>query len=148
VGCASGACQHRAVPTKEMTIERTGAIGVLVVDDQPTFLAVARTVVGIASGFEVIAQAESGERAVAVASELSPELVLMDINLGGINGVEATRRILAEHPDTVVVLMSTYTAEDLPADATTCGAARYVHKEDLSPSVLREIWDEQRPADD
>ena len=131
-----------------MTIERTGAIGVLVVDDQPTFLAVARTVVGIASGFEVIAQAESGERAVAVASELSPELVLMDINLGGINGVEATRRILAEHPDTVVVLMSTYTAEDLPADATTCGAARYVHKEDLSPSVLREIWDEQRPADD
>lgn len=131
-----------------MTIERTGTIGVLIVDDQPTFLAVARTVVGIAAGFEVVAQAESGESAVAVAGELAPQLVLMDINLGGINGVEATRQILAGHPDTIVVLMSTYTAEDLPADATTCGAARYVHKEDLSPSVLREVWGEFHPAED
>lgn len=133
--------------TKETTIERTGIIGVLIVDDQPTFLAVARTVVSIAAGFEVVGQAASGEEAVAIAEEAGPQLVLMDINLGGINGVEATRQILATHPDTVVILMSTYTVEDLPADAKTVGAARYVHKEDLSPSVLREVWDERFPPD-
>jgi len=41
----------------------------------------------------------------------------------------------------VVILLSTYDAESLPADAETCGAARYVHKEDLSPQVLREVWE-------
>ncbi len=44
-----------------------------------------------------------------------------------------------------MILLSTYTRDDLPADARTCGAARYVHKEDFSPAVLREIWDECGP---
>ena len=66
----------------------------------------------------------------------------MDINLPGINGIEATRRIIEARPETVVILLSTYRADDLPADAGTCGAAAYVHKEDFSPAVLREIWDD------
>ena len=65
----------------------------------------------------------------------------MDINLPGINGIEATREILADAPDTVVILLSTYNAGDLPADAATCGAADYVHKEDFSPDEVRRIWD-------
>jgi two-component system, NarL family, invasion response regulator UvrY len=68
--------------------------------------------------------------------------VLMDINLPGINGIEATRQIVAANPDIKVILLSTYRADDLPADAATCGAARYVHKEDFGPAVLRETWDE------
>jgi DNA-binding NarL/FixJ family response regulator len=68
-------------------------------------------------------------------------MVLMDINLPGINGIEATRLIVADHPDVAVVLLSTYKEDDLPADAGDCGAARYVHKEDFGPAVLREIWD-------
>ena len=46
-------------------------------------------------------------------------------------------------PDTTVILLSTYTQDDLPADARTCGAAAYVHKEDMSPALLRRIWDER-----
>jgi len=122
-----------------------GDVPVLIVDDQAPFRSVARTVVALASGFTVVAEAESGEEAVELAGEHRPRLVLMDINLPGINGIEATSRILAEDASTTVILLSTYTQDDLPADARTCGAAAYVHKEDMSPALLRQIWDE-RPA--
>lgn len=119
---------------------------VMVVDDQPPFRAVARTLVGLTPGFEAVAEADTGELAVELAATHAPGLVLMDINLPGINGIEATRRILADRPDTVVLLVSTYTQEDLPADAATCGAARYVHKEDLTPTVLSEAWAAHEPG--
>ena len=91
--------------------------------------------------FEAVAEAETGEQALELVDELAPALVLMDINMPGINGIEASRRIMASLPDTVVVLLSTYQADDLPADAASCGAAGYVHKEDFGPEVLRDIWD-------
>ena len=122
-----------------------GHVPVLIVDDQAPFRSVARTVVALAPGFSVIAEAESGEQALDLAGEHHPRLVLMDINLPGINGIEASRRILADDPSTTVILLSTYTQDDLPADARSCGAAAYVHKEDLSPALLRQLWDE-RPA--
>ncbi len=125
----------------------TDEVRVLIVDDQPAFRSAARTVVALADGFTVEAEAETGEEAVARVDELRPGLVLMDINLPGINGIEATRRITSEHPEVVVVLMSTYTAEDLPADAAACGARTYVHKEDLFPDVLEAAWSSaDRPA--
>jgi DNA-binding NarL/FixJ family response regulator len=130
------------VLTKEAVIEGTTTVGVLIVDDQAPFRDVARTVVALSPGFEVVAEAASGEEAVSAAADQQPDLVLMDINLPGINGVEATRRILAARPETTVILLSTYTVDDLPFDARTCGAKRYVHKEDFSPVVLRETWDE------
>ena len=120
-----------------------GDVPVLIVDDQAPFRSVARTVVALASGFTVVAEAESGEEAIELAGEHHPRLVLMDINLPGINGIEATSRILAADVSTTVILLSTYTQADLPADARTCGAAAYVHKEDMSPALLRRIWDER-----
>jgi DNA-binding NarL/FixJ family response regulator len=63
----------------------------------------------------------------------------MDINLPGISGIEATRQIVAANPSVRVVLMSTYQADDLPADALDCGAAAYVRKEDLTPRMLRGV---------
>jgi CheY-like chemotaxis protein len=68
----------------------------------------------------------------------------MDISLPGISGIEATRRILATEPGTTVVLLSTYAVDDLPADATECGVAAYLHKEDLTPARLRALT----PPDD
>jgi len=112
-------------------------VSVLVVDDQAPFRAIARQVVSMTPGFEVVGEAASGEAAVEAASALAPEVVLMDINLPGISGIEATRRILAEAPATVVILLSTYALGDLPVEATTCGAARYVNKEDFDPLVLQ-----------
>ena len=117
---------------------------VLIVDDQPPFRAVARTVIAVTPGFSLGGEAESGEAAIEMAARLQPDIVLMDINLGGINGIEATRRIVADAPGTVVILLSTYTETDLPADAMECGAAQYVHKEDFGPAVLRDAWSERR----
>ena len=116
-------------------------IRVLVVDDQAPFRRAARAVLGEASGFDLIAEAMSGEEAVAAAAELEPDLVLMDVNMAGIGGVEATRRIVAARPETVVVLLSS--SQDAPADANDSGAAAYVPKGEFGTRVLEELG---RPA--
>jgi pilus assembly protein CpaE len=113
---------------------------VLIVDDQMPFRLAARSVVGVTPGFVVVGEAKSGEEAVEQATVLHPELILMDINMDGISGIEATRRITAEHPDIKVILLSTYDQEDLPADARSCGALGYVHKEQFGPDVLIDMW--------
>ena len=122
------------------------AVGVLVVDDQMPFRLAARSVVGVTPGFEVIGEAKSGEQAIEQVELLHPQLVLMDINMDGISGIEATRRITTEHPDTKVILLSTYDAEDLPGDARTCGALGYVHKERFGPDVLIDMWSGEQPG--
>jgi DNA-binding NarL/FixJ family response regulator len=122
----------------------TKTVSVLIVDDQHPFRDVARTVISLTDGFVVTGEAESGEQAVEMADAQHPDLVLMDINLPGINGIEATRRIKAAHPDTAVILLSTYSAGDLPADARECGAIEYVHKEDFGPSLVQELWERAR----
>jgi two-component system invasion response regulator UvrY len=115
------------------------AVGVLIVDDQPPFRSVARTLISMIAGWQVVGEAASGEEAVSTAALVQPDVILMDINLPGINGIEATRRILAARPQVKVALVSTYAADDLPADAMECGAACYLRKEDLSPRALREM---------
>ena len=92
------------------------------------------------ASFELVSEATSGKEAVALAGSLRPDLVLMDILMAGIGGIEATRRIAAAQPGMVSVLLSTYRAEDLPAEARSCGAAAYVHKADFEAPLLRAIY--------
>lgn len=121
-------------------------VRVLIVDDQAPFRRAARAVVTLTPGFDVVGEAETGEDAVAFVDREQPDLVLMDINMPGIDGCEASRQITRAHPGTVVLLVSTYDADDLPTDATSCGAAEYVHKEDLGPDVLEAAWSRYAPA--
>jgi DNA-binding NarL/FixJ family response regulator len=114
-------------------------VRVLVVDDQTPFRRAATAVCSMTAGFEVVGEAESGEEAVETAAATHPDVVLMDINLPGINGIEACRQILAAQ-DAVVILLSTYSRDDLPSDARDSGALAYVHKEELSPNVLEDLW--------
>jgi two-component system, NarL family, invasion response regulator UvrY len=122
----------------------TKTVAVLIVDDQHPFRDVARTVIGMTDGFVVAGEAVSGEEAVAMADDRHPDLVLMDINLPGINGIEACRRIKAANASTAVILLSTYSESDLPADARDCGAIEYVHKEDFGPALVQELWERSR----
>lgn len=117
------------------------AVQVLVVDDQAPFRAAERAVLSRLPGFALVAEAASGEEAVDVAERLVPDLVLMDINMGEVDGIEATRRITASHPATKVILVSTYGLDDLPAEARTSGAIGYVNKDELSPRAIRRIWE-------
>ncbi|TMK22700.1 MAG: response regulator transcription factor [Actinobacteria bacterium] len=117
------------------------SVKVLVVDDQAPFRAAAKRVVALTPGFEVVGEAKSGEEAVEMAAALTPDLVLMDINLPGINGIEAVRRIQAQQPKTLAFLLSTYAIGDLPSDARTCGAVAYIHKEQFAPQLLRALWE-------
>ncbi len=117
------------------------ATRVLIVDDQEPFRLAARAVVEMTDGFEVAGEAETGEAAVDAARDLGPDLVLMDVNLPGIDGLEATRRILDESDGRVVVLMvSTYEAEEYAPRAAEAGAAAYIPKSEFDPDRLEEAW--------
>ena len=115
---------------------------VVIVDDQAPFREAARAVVERAKGFELVGEAESGEAAVDTVDALMPDLVLMDINMAGISGIEATSRITAVHPEVTVFLLSTYNRDDLPPDVSSCGAAAYLNKEDFGGRILRTTWED------
>ncbi|MEP7201285.1 MAG: response regulator transcription factor [Ilumatobacteraceae bacterium] len=116
-------------------------VQVLVVDDQAPFRDAARAVIARVPGFELIAEATSGEEAVDLVDRVRPSVVLMDINMGVMDGLEATKIITTAHPETMVILVSTYTEDDMPPTARRCGAAAYVNKDELSPRVIRRIWE-------
>jgi DNA-binding NarL/FixJ family response regulator len=115
-------------------------VKVLIVDDQAPFREAARMVVELTDGFEVAGEAESGEAGVEAARELHPDLVLMDVNLPGIEGPEATQQILAELPDVVVFLVSTYEPAEYEPKAAESGAAAYIPKSAFGPTTLEEAW--------
>lgn len=116
-------------------------VQVLVVDDQAPFRAAARAVIARIQGFELVAEATSGEEAVELVDQVCPAVVLMDINMGAMDGLEATKLITSTHPETLVILVSTYTEADMPPAARSCGAVAYVNKDELSPLVVRHLWE-------
>ena len=116
-------------------------VRVLIVDDQEPFRLAARMVVDATDGFDVVGEAETGEASVEMARELRPDLVLMDVNLPGINGLDATRQILSERSDSVIVLLlSTYEEEEYTPRAAECGAAAYIPKAVFGPDKLESAW--------
>jgi len=116
-------------------------VRVMIVDDQAPFRLAARMVVETADGFDVVGEAETGERSIELAHELDPDLVLMDVNLPGIDGPEATRKILeaADHR-VVILLLSTYEEDEYGPRGAECGAAAYIPKSSFSPDRLAEAW--------
>jgi len=120
-------------------------VTVLVVDDQQPFRLAAAQMLELEDGFRLVGEAATGEEGVAMAAALQPLLVLMDVRLPGIDGIEATRRILAARPRTAVVLVSTHSAADLPASLRTCGAIAFLRKDEVDPESLEQAL-EAAPA--
>ena len=116
---------------------------VLIVDDQAPFRAAMKAVLRRTTEFELVGEADMGNEAVTLAEELHPALVLMDINMHEMNGIEATRTLVARQPDVVVILCSTYDASDLPPEVATSGARAYLNKEHLGADTLRRLWQER-----
>jgi two-component system invasion response regulator UvrY len=114
-------------------------VAVLGVDDQPIFLDVAREVVAATPGFRWVGGASSGEAAVAEVDRLDPELVLLDVRMPGMGGLDTARRIADRHPGVVVVLVSVEDSPPARAVAAS-GAAVLVRKQEFGPGVLRRLW--------
>jgi DNA-binding NarL/FixJ family response regulator len=119
----------------------TEKLRVLLVDDQLPFRVAARSVLESGEDYIVVGEAADGERAVELAGSLLPQVILMDVRLPGISGIEATRRILRQNPAAIVVLLSTHGAADLPSDLLQCGAIGFLRKEMLDPIALAQLLD-------
>lgn len=114
-------------------------VRVLIVDDQETFRRALASVVEETPGFTMVGSATSGEESLVAAAALRPQLVLMDVNLPGIDGLEATRRLTTPVGGPVVVLLSTYDGDQFDVEGS--GAAAYVAKASFGPERLAETWD-------
>ncbi len=115
-------------------------VTVLVVDDQAPFRLAMKATLARTPGFTMVGQAADGSEVVEAAAATGADLVLMDVNMPVMNGIDATRALLAARPGTVVFLCSTYSIGELPDSARTSGARGYVNKEDMSPQLLADLW--------
>ena len=94
--------------------------------------------------FHVVGEAEDGATAIKLARQTTPDVVLMDISMPGMNGVEATRLICAEHPDIKVIGLSMYDEKERGQEIMAAGAVGYVTKSDPADRVtktIRECYD-------
>jgi len=112
---------------------------VLLVDDHPLVRAGLNTLISTTDDLKIIGEAASGEQAVTMADELAPHVVLMDLSMPGIGGVEATRRILDAHPEIHVVVLTSFADQERVADALAAGAVGYLLKDCDAREVLAAI---------
>lgn len=112
----------------------TESVRVLVADDSDVFRDAAVAVVNHTPGFELVAAADSGEAAIAYAASTEPDLVLIDIRMPGLGGVEAAQRIAGGHPDATVILVT--------ADSDAAGSWPFatIDKRRLTPGSLEQLW--------
>jgi DNA-binding NarL/FixJ family response regulator len=120
--------------------ETADTVRVLAVDDQAIFLRTVRSLIAATPGFEQVGEALSGPAALELAAELHPDLVLLDVRMPGMDGLETARQLVQADPSTVVVLISLEEVPELPSSAADAGAAAYVRKQDLSTRTLRQLW--------
>ena len=116
------------------------AVRVLLVDDRAEFLRAMASVVRETPGFRVVGLASTGEEALVAAAGLVPDLVLVDVNLPGMDGLDVTRRLQGFDFAPVVLLLSTYDEDVGDHFVSQCGAAAYITKSDFGPDRLERAW--------
>jgi DNA-binding NarL/FixJ family response regulator len=119
---------------------RHGPVSVVTVDDQATFRRAAGAMIAGTRGFELVGEAGDGEAALAVVRDADPDMVLLDVRMPGMDGIELASRLRDEDPTRVVVLASTSCPQELSRLARASGAAALVHKHWLTPRLLRGLW--------
>ena len=121
----------------------TRAVRVLTIDDQAIFRVLARAVIEATEGFSAIGEAAGGEEGLEAVASLEPDLVLLDVRMPGMGGIEVARRLAATHPEVVVVLISIEERIDVPS-AAELDTVPMVRKQDFGPRLLRRLWAERR----
>ncbi|WP_327092009.1 response regulator transcription factor [Nonomuraea sp. NBC_01738] len=110
---------------------------VLVADDQPLIRAGFRRLVDSAPGFRTVAEAATGQEAVTLAARALPDLVLMDVRMPVMDGIEATRRICAARPGTRVLIVTTFDLDEYVYGALRAGAAGFLLKDTRPAELLK-----------
>jgi DNA-binding NarL/FixJ family response regulator len=126
------------------SLELQAPVRVLTVDDQERFRGVARDVIDATAGFEFAGEAQNGEEGLLAVDRLAPQLVLCDVRMPGLDGIEVARRLHDSHPETLVVLISIEDPIDIPSAAQLGATVPLVRKQDFGPSLLRRLWSEHR----
>ena len=113
---------------------------VMIVDDQEAYRRLVRAMLGTEDGFQVIAEASSGNEAIELTENVDAELILIDVLMPDMNGFKATRLMLERRPSAKVILMSrSRRQEEYSRLAEEAGALAFVPKSDLSVSAIKEI---------
>jgi DNA-binding NarL/FixJ family response regulator len=123
----NGAVRDTEVAAEALTRDNPRAITVIVVDDHDGFRSGLKTLLA-EYGFEVVGDAADGESAVALVESLAPDVVLMDLQLPRISGIEASRRIAASSPASTVLILTVSAEEEDVVDALVGGASGYLVK--------------------
>lgn len=114
-------------------------IRVLICDDQEVVREGLRTILSTEQRIQVVGAAEDGAQAVKMVGELKPDVVLMDLNMPSVNGIEATRQIYEKFPAARVLALTTYEIEEWVLDAIRAGAAGYLLKDTPRANLIRAI---------
>ena len=117
-------------------------VQVLVVDDHEPFREAAAAVIGATPGFAVAGLVSSGEESISAAARHHVDLVLMDVNLPGMDGLAAAARLRESADPPIVILVSTYDEEEFSDRLADIGAAGYLAKSRFSPDSLARVWRE------
>ena len=120
------------------------SVRVLIADDHRLFAEALRAILSADERIEVVGLAASGEEAIRRAGELSPDVVLMDISMPGVDGVEATRQIRAAQPESQVVMVTGSDARQDVDAARSAGAAGYVTKDRIAAELIGAIFEVSR----
>ena len=121
-------------------------VRVLAVDDQAVFRRTARSLIAATPGFEQVGEAASGPEALELAAELRPDLLLVDVRMPGMDGLETARRLSEIDPSAVIVLISLDPVPELPASIDSVGARAHLRKQELSTRTLRAVWEAHSAA--
>jgi RNA polymerase sigma factor (sigma-70 family) len=115
------------------------SIRVLLVDDQQIVRQGLSTILMYATGIEVVGQASDGHEAIALVEDLRPDVVLIDLKMPRLGGIPATRQICGAHPETCVIILTTYDTDDLVFQGIKAGAKGYLLKDASSETLVEAI---------
>jgi len=111
-------------------------IRTLIVDDDARFRLFAKRLLSNEPDIEVIGEAEDGQEAILKARELKPDVVLMDLRMPGMNGIDATRHMKNKKPELPVIMLTIYDMEEYREAATAAGAVNYVLKKSMNEELI------------
>ncbi|MCI0475046.1 MAG: response regulator transcription factor [Anaerolineales bacterium] len=132
------------VRKKKDAAPKSAKIRVMIVDDHPLFRAGLRRVLELESDLEIIGEAANGQDAVTQARALKPQVILMDVNLPNLNGLQATRELTSSRQDVAVIILTAYHDDEQMLHAIRAGGSAYFPKDVDPDELIRAVHEASR----